>query len=287
MADATPLIYIGGSLCALGLYFGCLRLLDDLFPRGIRFFDPIELEEIKIERMDDVENSLKSSIQTLKDKMSFSRQKKTALLADRDLRVVIDENVQANNNVGNGRNIYGEAWEANYKGKSVPVKAERPVIQKEKVSEEEEEVEVEDEKIDLWQMWNHIREDGKKVDMRDSYNKGKKNPVAIVNDESDYNYSDTTRFSKNLPAPLLKNNLNIGTTKRQELHSLSINHSNTANNNNNNNNNNGKSDSLTTPRGQIGMAGSLPIRKPPPPMGPPPGFRKSSSDADNSKNKNI
>ena len=43
------------------------------------------------------------------------------------------------------------------------VMQERPVIQKEKVSEEEEEVEVEDEKIDLWQMWNHIREDGKKV----------------------------------------------------------------------------------------------------------------------------
>ena len=35
-----------------------------------------------------------------------------------------------------------------------------------------------------------------------------------------------------------------------------------------------------------GMIGSLPIRKPPPPLGPPPGFRRSS-DADNSKDKKI
>jgi hypothetical protein len=42
------LLDIGGAFGALGLYFGCVRFLGDLFPRGVRFFDPIELEEIKI-----------------------------------------------------------------------------------------------------------------------------------------------------------------------------------------------------------------------------------------------
>ena len=63
-----------------------------------------------IERVGDVESSLRSSMQSLKDKMSFNRQKKTALLADRDLRVVLDENVQANNNVCNDLYIWLLYW---------------------------------------------------------------------------------------------------------------------------------------------------------------------------------
>ena len=35
----------------------------------------------------------------MRDKLSFSKKKKSALLADRDLRVVLDETLQANNNV--------------------------------------------------------------------------------------------------------------------------------------------------------------------------------------------
>jgi len=91
------------------MYFGCLHFIGEVFPRGPRLFDPVELDDIRIgyirakvslasvylvldsERLDDIESSLRSNIQTLTDKLTFHRQKKTALLADRDLRIKLED----------------------------------------------------------------------------------------------------------------------------------------------------------------------------------------------------
>lgn len=44
-----------------------------------------------LERIDDIENTLRGEIKKLSDKLTFHRQKKTAMLADRDLRIRLEE----------------------------------------------------------------------------------------------------------------------------------------------------------------------------------------------------
>ena len=39
---------IAGALGVLAFYFGCTRFLGDIFPRGPRLFNPIELDDIQI-----------------------------------------------------------------------------------------------------------------------------------------------------------------------------------------------------------------------------------------------
>ena len=125
-SDIAFAIFLFGIFLAAGW---CAR---EFCPRG-PIFTPLELDEIRLDRLDDIESSLKSSINTLKvstltpkvpngalfaqqlilfshqTKLAFHRKKKTQTQTDRDIKRRLGERVEQFND--KGRSMYGEAWD--------------------------------------------------------------------------------------------------------------------------------------------------------------------------------
>lgn len=87
----------------------CTYICKQLFPRGIQF-SAIELDDIKLERLDDIESGIQNNIKVLKDKLTFHRKKKTAVQTERDIKIKVNERAELFN--ARGRTKYGDAWDA-------------------------------------------------------------------------------------------------------------------------------------------------------------------------------
>mmetsp|Transcript_34815 Transcript_34815/g.75199 ORF Transcript_34815/g.75199 Transcript_34815/m.75199 type:complete len:207 (+) Transcript_34815:34-654(+) len=92
----------------------CVR---ELCPHGTNF-SSLELDEIRLDSLDDVESSLQTNINALKDRLAFHRKKKTLVQTDRDIKRRLEERVGLFHD--RGRSVYGEAWDEG----DIPVNAQ-------------------------------------------------------------------------------------------------------------------------------------------------------------------
>lgn len=160
-ADLAPAYAIIGAIALALIYYCVTKLCQDIFPDGARLFDSVDLDDIRIDRLNDIENNIKNNIKDLTKKLAFHRvKKKTEVLADRDLRIkLIERSAEADDR---GRTIYGEAWDYGDGKDGPPLKDLLKLTTKEakSIRKEAEEILVkrkEEEKRDLWEIWNEMK----------------------------------------------------------------------------------------------------------------------------------
>jgi hypothetical protein len=112
--DASSAIFLTAIL------LGCCYCFKRICPQG-PIFTSLELDDIRLERYDDIEQGIEENIKLLKDKLAYHRRKKTGVQTDRDIRMIIGQHTQSFND--KGRANFGEAWD---KG-GVPVRYDASV----------------------------------------------------------------------------------------------------------------------------------------------------------------
>lgn len=165
----SPLTLILGSIGLFFLFLCCGAILKNICPND-EGLSVLELDDIRIERLDRIETSIYKKIGGLKDKLAFHRMKKTAIETNKDITSMVRDKIDAFNARGQG--IYGvAAWEGDREGgwtqegdgplplrdvlslpddeiRKIQIQA-RNIVTERKAKEEK----------DLWNMWNELRAD--------------------------------------------------------------------------------------------------------------------------------
>jgi hypothetical protein len=77
---------VGTGLSIVFGILGCLYCCKQLCPGGIQF-SSLDLDEIRLERLDDVERAIQQDIQKLTSKLQFHREKKMQIQNKQDFRI--------------------------------------------------------------------------------------------------------------------------------------------------------------------------------------------------------
>ena len=143
----------------------CLYICARICPDG-PIFSAVELDDIRIGRVQETENTLQQQIEGLQSRLTLQRMKRTNLETQRDIAATVEERV--NNFNSKGESIYGDAWEGK-DGGTVPIKelvtipeseirdmriAAQNIVTARKAEEEK----------DVWKIWNQFKDDPNKKD---------------------------------------------------------------------------------------------------------------------------
>jgi len=138
------------------LFFTCMYLVKRICPYN-PMFSSLELEEIRVERVQDRERTIMGRIDRMKAKLTNMRRKRTEIQTRRDIAASVEDRVERFNS--KGRQIYGSAWDG--ADGSLPVR-DMIKIPEQEIKAIQMEAQViatarkEEEKKDLWNMWNDI-----------------------------------------------------------------------------------------------------------------------------------
>jgi hypothetical protein len=151
-ADKGVIGFVGTVALSLSL-FCCWYCWRQVFPRE-NMFTALELDDIRLERIDERESFLKKQMKNIQTKLVNYRTKKTEIQVRRDMTEKLEENLSAFND--KGLRIYGDQWET---GKvkemlSLPdkevqnIKIEAQNILTQRKAEEQR---------DMWKLWDDYR----------------------------------------------------------------------------------------------------------------------------------
>lgn len=149
----------GVCICCFCYYY-IKSLPDDLFFTDIEF-TPLQIEEIRLSRQQEIENSLKTKINTMKKQLTVQRKKKTEILTKRDVMDKLEDRIDTFHS--KGRSIYGVAWDQAGED-TVPLKelVAIPEAEMRAIAIEAKNIVTErkaEEERDLWELWNEDEEE--------------------------------------------------------------------------------------------------------------------------------
>jgi hypothetical protein len=178
--DFTPVTYVVVSLICLAIFVGLGVMYRRLFPLGCpRIFDEIEMEDIYLQNLDDEEANLKNRITDLKDQLNFHRKRKTANIADNDMRMLPIERQGLLKR--RGEDIFDEiGWdETPKKATSIDQRSPSPPRSdgNEKSKTDQEQHSETDE--DMWAQWEKVRTDKPNSNNGNPVTNGKTIPTAL------------------------------------------------------------------------------------------------------------
>ena len=186
-ADPVALFITGVMIGTFLFLYSCWYCFKKIFPDSPNMFTNLELDEIRLERLDERESFLTGQLKNIQDKLAVHRRKKTNTQIKHDIEQNIEANVSKYNS--KGASIYGQQWEDG----QVPIKEVMAIPDEEvrKLRIEAQNIVTQrnaEEQKDLWSLWNTNR-DSKKNSKK---NKGNHNDV-VDDDRIDVRTDRTDR----------------------------------------------------------------------------------------------
>ena len=149
--------FLGTVVLSLSI-FACWYCWRQVFPRNNDFL-ALDLDEIRLERIDERETMLTNQLKGIQNKLTSYRRKKTEIQVRRDVTKKLEENLDRYNDKGTA--IYGDQWHAgevpinemmglpDQEIRQLQIEAQNIVTQR-KAEEER----------DLWHLWNGAKASG-------------------------------------------------------------------------------------------------------------------------------
>lgn len=143
---------IVGMVGALLLWVVCTNLYKIFCPRD-SMFSKLELDEIRLERIDERESFLKGQMNAIQNRLTSYRRKKTEMSVQREISNKIEERVAGFNE--KGQSIYGDQWNSG----EVPIQDVLSIPENEMRQLRIEATNIitarkAEEEKDLWHLWN-------------------------------------------------------------------------------------------------------------------------------------
>lgn len=155
--DPVALLITGVVIGTFLLLYSCWYCFKQVFPDSPNMFTNLELDEIRLERLDERESFLTGQLKNIQDKLAVHRRKKTNTQIKHDIEQNIEANVSKYNS--KGASIYGQQWEDG----QVPIKEVMAIPDEEvrKLRIEAQNIVTQrkaEEQKDLWSLWNTSRD---------------------------------------------------------------------------------------------------------------------------------